>query len=555
MSIAVSTSGASSLPLVDLSRDDAANTIDPARCDDPSLDTLETQAQTPDQTGTVTREELLARSPARDFIERVPIGFARRHLVCGFEREEGVLDVACIEGTPVTILDVVGRFLKCDARPCFLSGPCETEESRREAMLSVIGAMYQQRAGGVAGALESVKTEGTAKTHVERVENEDLLDQADRAPVVNLVNTLLAEAIRLEASDIHIQPYEEFLSVRLRVDGVLEDLVRIPKPRQEEVISRVKVMARLDIAEKRLPQDGRVAVQIGDRVVDMRVASLPTAHGERVVVRLLDRDGRLFSLAELGMDDGTARTLRRFIRTDHGIVLVTGPTGSGKTTTLYAALQELNSLDTNIITLEDPIEYQLAGVSQIQVSEKKGLTFASGLRSVLRQDPDIIMVGEVRDQETAMMAVQSALTGHLVFSTLHTNDAASTLTRLLDLGIEPYLVASSLVGVVAQRLVRRICPSCGRGESDGTPGHPRCPTCRGLGYKGRIGLFETLTVDDEIRRCIDRRTSAEDIRKSAVARGMRTLKECGTLRVAEGVTTVQEVRRATLDAEHDEENC
>jgi general secretion pathway protein E len=320
----------------------------------------------------------------------------------------------------------------------------------------------------------------------------------------------------------------------------------------------------MNIAEKRLPQDGRATVQVGDRIIDLRIASLPTSFGERVVVRFLDKSARLYTLGELGMDAETLTRFRRLIKLEHGLLLVTGPTGGGKSTTLYAALQEINSKDLNVLTLEDPIEYQLDGISQTQINQKKGLTFASGLRNVLRQDPDIIMVGEIRDHETAVMAIQSALTGHLVFSTLHTNDAASAVTRLLDLGIEPYLVASSVIAVVAQRLVRKICPKC-KSERRYTPDEMRvlgidpdvvgkgaffagagCDACRQTGYQGRIGIFELLEIGDHVRDLIQQRANASRIRAAAVDRGMKVLHADGLEKAGRGTTTLEEVVRVTM---------
>jgi general secretion pathway protein E len=360
---------------------------------------------------------------------------------------------------------------------------------------------------------------------------------------------------------VHVQPYEERLVVRTRIDGVLYDSFTLPKSVQEEVVSRVKVMGRMNIAEKRLAQDGRATVQIGDRVVDLRIASLPTSFGERVVIRLLDKSRRLFDLAEIGMDERTLAGFSELIGVEHGLILVTGPTGSGKSTTLYAALRRMNSKEKNILTLEDPIEYQLEGISQTQVSDKKGMTFASGLRSVLRQDPDVIMVGEIRDRETATMAIQSSLTGHLVFSTLHTNDAASAVTRLLDLGIEPYLVASSVVGVLAQRLVRRVCGECARAHrADGVElewlgvaeektrrmrAGAGCAACRNTGLRGRVGIFELLRMDERVRGLIQGRATAVEIKEAAVAGGMRTLRDEGAAKVLAGVTTTSEVERVT----------
>ena len=314
--------------------------------------------------------------------------------------------------------------------------------------------------------------------------NDLLQDQSD-TPVIELVNRILFDAVQQQASDIHFQPVENAMVVRMRMDGVLFDTREIPKSLQEEVLTRIKVAGRMDIAEKRLPQDGRATVHVGKRVIDLRIASMPSSHGERIVVRLLDKSARLYRLPELGMDPLSLQRFRNAISVEHGLILVTGPTGSGKSTTLYSALQELDTRERNAVTLEDPIEYQLEGISQTQINLKKGMTFASGLRSVLRQDPDMIMVGEIRDAETAMMAVQAALTGHLVFSTLHTNDAASAVTRMMDLGIEPYLLASSLVSVLAQRLVRRSCPDCKvKNESSCEPQcNARCRTALACGFQ------------------------------------------------------------------------
>jgi type II secretory ATPase GspE/PulE/Tfp pilus assembly ATPase PilB-like protein len=342
----------------------------------------------------------------------------------------------------------------------------------------------------------------------------------------------------------------------------LYDAFSIPKNTQEEVISRIKVMGRMNIAEKRLPQDGRATVQVGDRAIDLRIATLPTTFGERAVIRLLDKGTRLYSAAELGMSPATLARFRRLIAREHGIILATGPTGSGKTTTLYAALRDIDRKGQNILTLEDPIEYRLEGISQTQVSDKKGMTFASGLRSVLRQDPDIIMVGEIRDHETAVMAIQSALTGHLVLSTLHTNDAASAVTRLLDLGIEPYLLASSLIGVVAQRLVRRVCAACAgagnpsaqelaqlglqRSDANSVRKGTGCAVCRRTGYRGRVGLFELLVVDDALRRQIELRAASADIKAAAISGGMSTLRHDGVAKILAGSTTIEEVIRVTM---------
>src|SRR5688572_16205880 len=448
-------------------------------------------------------ESLGGREPSAEFVERVPIHFARQHGLLGLVGENGSLPVA-VDDTKFPAawdaLQVVSRYLGRPVQPILAPGPLVAAAineayERRTGQAQTLVQSIESAAGVAAGNGESTRQLAEEWEQL-RAGRDDLLDVAGRAPTIKLVNLVLFEAVQARASDVHVQPYEDALVVRMRIDGVLHDALRLPKRLQEELVSRIKVMARMNIAEKRLPQDGRATVQVGDRAVDLRIATLPTSFGERVVVRLLDKSSRLYNLAELGMESGPLGQFRRLISADHGLMLVTGPTGSGKTTTLYAALQEINQRELNILTLEDPIEYQLPGVSQTQVSEKKGMTFASGLRSVLRQDPDIIMIGEIRDRETAVMAIQSALTGHLVFSTLHTNDAAGAVARLLDLGIEPYLLASSLMGVVAQRLLRRVCPDCKQPapaddlrriapdvETSGaivtTTG---CPACRQTGY-------------------------------------------------------------------------
>lgn len=373
------------------------------------------------------------------------------------------------------------------------------------------------------------------------IDRDDLLEKDSRGPVVSLVNSLLLTAIQRRASDVHFQPFEDAVSVRYRVDGVLSEVQKIPRSIQEEVISRLKVAGNMNIAEKRLPQDGRATVCVGKRVIDLRLASMPTSFGERMVVRLLDKSARLYRLADIGMDPQTLGRFSDVIQAEHGLILVTGPTGSGKSTTLYAVLDELDTDTRNAVTLEDPIEYQLSGISQTQINEKKGMTFAAGLRSVLRQDPDIIMLGEIRDRETAVMAVQSSLTGHLVFSTLHTNDAASAVTRLLDLGIEPYLASSSVLAVLAQRLVRRICSECGGSETA-----TGCINCRGTGYRGREGIYELLIIDDVVRNLIQSHASAADIREAGVAAGMRLLADSGRTKVKEGITTEEEIQRVTM---------
>lgn len=395
------------------------------------------------------------------------------------------------------------------------------------------------------------------------IRRDDLLESAGRAPVVQLVNALLFEAVQTRASDVHVQPGEEGTAVRFRIDGALFDAHRLPLGIHDELVSRVKVMGGMNIAEKRLPQDGRATVTVGETPIDLRVSTVPTSFGERVVFRLLDKSARLFTLDELGMPEAVLDPFRDVIAQEHGLVLVTGPTGSGKSTTLYGVLQEIDAASLNVLTLEDPIEYQLAGISQMQVSEKKGMSFAKGLRSVLRQDPDIVMVGEIRDKETADLAIQAALTGHLVFSTLHTNDAPSAVTRLLDLGVEPYLVASSVRAVLAQRLVRRKCDGCLKDPTDTqveddatemklsdeeveaadlrrTVG---CTTCRMTGFRGRLGVFEYLEMDDVVRGMVQDRAAASAIRSARARQGHVGLRGDAVAKVLAGFTTAQEIRR------------
>ncbi len=510
------------------------------------------------------------------FVADVPIAFARKFGVLGLESPDlngnsngrRHLAVALSEPSSLEQVDVVGRFLGCAVTPLFAPA---------EAVAQAIDNAYQARSGQAQAHIDALqigdadmgRTLDEVRELAGRPGRDDLLDNASRAPVIRLVNLLLFEAVKAGASDVHVQPYEDRLVVRTRIDGVLYDVFTLPKPIQEEVISRLKVMGRMNIAEKRLPQDGRATVQVGRRVVDLRVASLPTSYGERVVVRLLDKSARLYDLTEIGMDGRTLELFTRLIAVEHGLILVTGPTGSGKTTTLYSALKRINSAERNILTLEDPIEYQLEGISQSQVSEKKGMTFASGLRSVLRQDPDVIMVGEIRDLETATMAIQSSLTGHLVFSTLHTNDAATAVTRLLDLGIEPYLVASSVIGVLAQRLVRRVCEACAQphpptpselawlGVSADGVARMRvgagCAGCRRTGYRGRVGAFELLVLDEPVRRLVQSRATASEIKEAARRAGSKSLRDDGIAKVLAGLTTIAEVERVTLNPEINED--
>ena len=391
----------------------------------------------------------------------------------------------------------------------------------------------------------------------------DLLDDTSDAPIIKLVNLMLSQAVKDRASDIHIEPTQNRLKIRYRLDGILYDMLSPPKHIQSALTSRVKVMAEMNIAEKRLPQDGRIEIRIGDKNIDIRVSTIPTAFGERVVMRLLDKTRIILTLSDLGMPEEGLNRFNRLIRSSHGIILVTGPTGSGKTTTLYGALSTINRTDINIITIEDPIEYQIEGIGQIQVNPKIDLTFAKGLRSIVRQDPDVILVGEIRDLETAEIAIQSALTGHLVFSTLHTNDSASAVTRLIDMGIESFLVTSSVIGILAQRLVRVICDNC---KEEYTPDKESlmnigltpesmagrkiyrgrgCPACLNTGYLGRTGIFELMLIDDTIQNLILKTSDANAIKHKAVENGMITLRTNGAQKVLSGITTIEEVFRVT----------
>jgi len=399
----------------------------------------------------------------------------------------------------------------------------------------------QEKSGG---DISITSEPGTGENGATR---ENLLDLANKAPVIRLVNQIIFQALQQGASDIHLQPQESELRVRYRVDGLLHDVFKLTPQMHQAVISRIKILSALNIAERRLPQDGRTTVHLKDRPIDIRVSILPTTHGEAAVLRLLDQSASLFSLDTIGFYTDEMTRFEQLIAYDHGIILLTGPTGSGKTTTLYAALQKINQPGRNIVTLEDPVEYQIPGLSQIQVSPAVGLTFAAGLRSILRHDPDILMIGEIRDRETADMAIQASLTGHLVFSTLHTNDATSAVARLTEMGIEPYLLSSSLLAVIAQRLVRLLCPKCKKSGAASAPERPLqgCEHCFHTGYRGRTGIFELFVLDDATRQMVNQKRPSQEIKDFSVRKGMRTLRTSGEIKVREGLTTLQEVLRVT----------
>lgn len=407
------------------------------------------------------------------------------------------------------------------------------------ALQQRISAAYSQGESSAASVVSEVESDADLSRMMQELPAvEDLLETADDAPIIRMLNALLTQAARDGASDIHIEPYERHSSVRFRVDGTLREVVQPNRALHAALISRLKIMAQLDISEKRLPQDGRISLRIGTRAMDVRVSTLPSAHGERAVLRLLDKSQNKIELESVGLQGEVLQRLVDLIGQPHGIILVTGPTGSGKTTTLYAALSRLDAGSANIMTVEDPIEYELPGVGQTQVNPKIDLTFAKALRAILRQDPDVIMIGEIRDYETAQIAIQASLTGHLVLATLHTNDAASAITRLTDMGVEPFLLSSSLLGVLAQRLVRKLCLQCsGKG----------CSACGHTGYQGRTGIFELLVTDDAQRALIHARASEADLRSAAIGAGMVLMRDDGARLVRSGITSQQELLRVTPD--------
>ncbi len=487
--------------------------------------------------------------------ETLPLSFLRARLLVPVSLDDGTLVVAMADPLDVDAREAVAK--ATGFRIVVLAG---TEEEVRET----IERMYGESSSSMERLVEQVGDEGE-EFQAEEEKVERLIGVASEAPIIRLVNFIIARAIERGASDIHIEPYEKTLRVRYRIDGVLLDVDSPPKRLQTAIISRVKIMSRLNIAESRLPQDGRIKLRISGKEIDFRVSTVPTLFGESVVVRILDQASVPLNLGTLGFSADALPAFRDMVTAPHGMVLVTGPTGSGKTTTLYGALQEIRTSDRKVITIEDPVEYQIPGVNQIQVKPQIGLTFASGLRSIVRQDPDVILVGEIRDRETAEIAIHSALTGHMVLSTLHTNDAAGAVTRLLDMGVEEYLLPSSLTGVLAQRLVRTICRDCSVPREISTTfredifretgfvaqGDIRigggCEACGGTGFRGRTGIFELLTVTDRIRERILARADAGAIRASAVAEGMVLLREDGWEKVRRGMTTIEEVVRVTRE--------
>ncbi len=506
------------------------------------------------QLGFPYENKIDVESISPELVANLPINYAKQNEVLPLRKEGNSLVVAISDPTNFYALDDLRMLFGCEIKPVIASS---------YEIVNAINAVYNKTSGGG----EEVVSELTRAEEIADEFNEpvDLLDATDEAPIIRLVNSLLFRAVKQKASDIHIEPFERELLVRFRINGILYDILKPPKRAQAAIISRVKIMSQLNIAEKRLPQDGRIRIKIAGKDIDIRVSTVPTAHGESVVMRLLDASAVLLDLDSLGLMGRQLDIVNSLIHRKNGIVLVTGPTGSGKTTTLYSCLSKINSRELKILTIEDPVEYQLPGVNQVQINPKIDLTFATGLRSFLRQDPDVIMVGEIRDRETAEIAIQASLTGHLVFSTLHTNDAASSITRLVEMGIEPFLVSSSVVGIIAQRLVRTVCRDCARKYIPDEEELKRigltledlqgrqiyrpvgCPNCMETGYTGRVGIYEILLVTDEIRNELMKGSDAATIKKVAVSQGMKTLREDAAAKVIAGMTTIAEVLRVTQE--------
>jgi len=494
----------------------------------------------------------------REFTEFIPIRYAKKNIFFPLKKTRNTLEVAITNPELSQPLDDLARHFKCHIQSVI---------SHKQAVLDLINRAYDESSASTEDAVELLDSEETYENILAVEEPEDLLDATDEEPIKRLVNSLLWQAAKDEASDVHIDPTPRETIVRYRIDGVLQQVTVFPRQVHVTVINRIKVMSRLDIAQKGLPQDGRSMVLIAGRKIDIRVSTIPTVHGEKIVMRLLFQEEKLMQLRQLGLAKYILQPYQNLVNSNGGIILVTGPTGSGKTTTLYASLAEIDNEARNIITIEDPVEYKLSGYSQIEVKPKVGLTFANALRSVLRQDPDVIMVGEMRDTETAKIAIQSALTGHLVFSTVHTNSAPATITRLIDMGIEPFLVSSSIIGVLAQRLVRRICPDCRKSYQP----HPEqlrelgikevsfrkldrrffrgdgCDNCRQTGYRGRIGIHELLVMSEGVKNTILESSDSDTIKKQGLKEKMITLRRDGVNKILHGLTTAEEILSITSE--------
>jgi len=505
------------------------------------------------QLGIPTLKDLDVNHINPEWVKEIPITYARQHEVLPIAADELSVTVAIANPFNLQCLD--------DLRVIFLK-EIKAVLCESRLILDAINRVYERVQQNIMSGID----EDSDEFNYDLDEPVDLLESSENdAPIIKFVNGLFFRAIKDKASDIHIEPYERDMLVRFRIDGVLYDVARPPKQLHAGISSRIKLMGDLDIAEKRLPQDGRLKIKIAGKDVDVRLSVIPTAHGERLVLRILDKSSVRLDLTDLGFDEASITVINQLIHKKHGIILVTGPTGSGKTTSLYAAISRINSIDRNIITVEDPIEYDLKGIGQIQVNPKIGLTFASGLRAILRQDPDVIMVGEIRDKETAEIAIQASLTGHLVFATIHTNDAPGAVTRLIDMGVEPFLVASSLLGVIAQRLVRKVCPHCKEyyvpteaellnlGLSPEKFRNKKivrpmgCNQCNSTGYKGRMVVYELMMMEDDVRTMIMEKADSTSIKKTAQASGMVSLRDCGIQKVLSGETTAMELVSVTQE--------
>ncbi|MGE4233792.1 MAG: type II secretion system ATPase GspE [Bacteriovoracia bacterium] len=499
-------------------------------------------------------EDLKPNEIDANLVTNLPINYARSKEVLPISKHDNIVTIATSNPFNLSIID--------DLR-VFTGSRIKLVVSTSARIQDAINRVYER---ATANMITDIKDEFDETYDLEGPI--DILDASeDDAPVIKFVNSMIFRAVKEKASDIHVEPFEKEMLIRNRIDGVLYDIIRQPKRAHAAITSRIKVMGNLDIAEKRLPQDGRIKIKLAGKDIDIRLSTVPTAHGERAVLRILEQSAKVLELGHLGFSGDTLKHIEELISKKHGIVLVTGPTGHGKSTTLSAALTKLNSPERCIITVEDPVEYQINGVNQIQVNSKIDLTFARALRSILRQNPDVIMIGEIRDRETAEIAVNASLTGHLVLSTLHTNDAAGAPTRLLDMGIEPFLVASSLLGIVAQRLIRKVCQNCKQeyeptddelAQLDITREQVKaskiykavgCPSCSGTGYQGRTVVHELLMVDDEIRHLVVKVSDSGTIKKKAVEHGMRTLREDGVRKVLTGITTIEELMRAIQEDE------
>jgi len=491
-----------------------------------------------------------------DFINSVPANYAQHHYLIGIKPDQNNSELTVVLASPLNT-DAIDNVSKMTGFPVRIA------VATRATITTAIDVAYEQKTTVIEDVAEELDSQNLDLLAGEAATSDDLLNVVNRPPVIRLVNDILFRALQLRASDIHVHPYEAKIQIRYRIDGILYDVLSLNRNALPLVISRIKVMAGMDIAERRMPQDGRCSVRVGQREIDLRISTVPTSYGERSVLRLLDKSTGLFGLNELGLWEDDLKRLDLLLNRSHGVIFVTGPTGSGKSTTLYACLNRLNSVEKNVMTIEDPIEYQLEGISQMQVAAKKGMTFVTALRHVLRQDPDIIMVGEVRDQETARMAIQSSLTGHLVFSTLHTNDSAGAVTRLIDLGVEPYLVSSSLIAVIAQRLVRKVCPDCktkyepaahelrelGLGGTNTSKSQffigKGCDKCFETGYRGRTGIYELMLIDEQIKDLVYKKANAGEIKKYSIEAGLQTLRMDGARKATSGITTIPEVMRVT----------